>query len=196
MRGYSFVISWLTWSCKSATSAWRVAPLSARLGWGLSTGEVWVCCGCCLQTGAVRTSEKIVSTRLARGIREGSLGIESVLLSRSGAPCALEPWSAVAVAGYCLCSHTLGRSKLELEFSAQVGGSTRMGLFRPLTAGCAKAIEWDVDSSSAGCATVGAKGIAIARAWYIFWSPAGMGSRLRLVSRPHPCCQRLVQSAD
>ena len=43
MRGYNFVISWLTWSGKSAMSAWCVAPLSARLGWGLSTSEVWVC---------------------------------------------------------------------------------------------------------------------------------------------------------
>ena len=97
MRGYNFAISWLTWSWKSATSAWHVAPLSSLLGWGLSTGEVYVCRGCCLKTGAVVTAGGIFSTRLAGGIGEGSIGIESVLPSRIGAPCAIELWSAVAV---------------------------------------------------------------------------------------------------
>jgi len=200
MRGYSFVISWLTWSCKSATSAWRVAPLSAQLGWGLSTGEVWVCRGCCLKTGAVVTWGGVVSTRLAGGIKEGSIGIESVLHSRSGAPCAIEPWSAIAVVGVCLCSHTLGRyfictldrSKLESEFFTPVGESSKTGLFRLLAAGGAKDIEWDGDSSSAGSSTVGAECVATCSGSVRVWTPARMGSRLRPVSRLHPCCQRLV----
>jgi len=87
-------------------------------------------------------------------------------------------------------------SRLETEFSTSVGGSPGTGVFQPLTAatvaprqlrGTLTAPPWVLQPLEPSA-------LLLARARYVFWSLAGIGSRLRLVSRPHPCCQRLVQS--